>query len=111
MCLWCSTRSKTPRNLAAPQPPPTRHAAAHCSRGLSARPPTLCSQACLNNDFATYKRAFQFCRGDIPNAEQITQENNLLQPFLANRESLILALKAAVDKVSERRPLAWPPRS
>ena len=57
------------------------------------------TKACLSNDFATYKRAFQFCRGDVPDAEAITQENNLLQPFLANNESITVALKTAVDKV------------
>ena len=59
------------------------------------------TKACLNNDFATYKRAFQHCRSDIPNAEQITQENNLLQPFLANKEALITSLKITVSKVPD----------
>lgn len=57
------------------------------------------TKACLNNDFATYKRAFQHCRADIPNADSITQENTLLQPFLANRESLLTHLKESSEKV------------
>ena len=38
------------------------------------------TKACLNNDFSTYKRAFQHCRADIPNAEQITQVAICLSP-------------------------------
>ena len=57
------------------------------------------TKACLNNDFATYKRAFQHCRADIPNADSITQENTLLQPFLANRESLLTHLKESSSLV------------
>ena len=54
------------------------------------------TKACLNNDFSTYKRAFQHCRADVPDAEQITNENNLLQPFLANQQSMLSALRTAV---------------
>ena len=57
------------------------------------------TKACLNNDFATYKRAFQHCRADIPDADTITQDNNLLQPFLANKESLVSALKSQISKI------------
>ena len=36
----------------------------------------------------------------MPKAEQINRENNQLQPFLANHEVLITALKAAVNQVA-----------
>ena len=57
------------------------------------------TKACLNNDFSTYKRAFRHCRNDVPNAEQVAQENTLLQPFLANKEALLTQLKVAVHEV------------
>ena len=57
------------------------------------------TKACLNNDFSTYKRAFQHCRADLPDQEQITTENNLLQPFLANQQTLLTALKTAVHRM------------
>lgn len=38
------------------------------------------TKACLNNDFSTYKRAFQHCRADIPDQEQITTENEYAPP-------------------------------
>eukprot|EP00316_Scyphosphaera_apsteinii_P002202 CAMPEP_0119338162 /NCGR_PEP_ID=MMETSP1333-20130426/95505_1 /TAXON_ID=418940 /ORGANISM="Scyphosphaera apsteinii, Strain RCC1455" /LENGTH=286 /DNA_ID=CAMNT_0007349377 /DNA_START=30 /DNA_END=886 /DNA_ORIENTATION=+ len=57
------------------------------------------TKACLNNDFSTYKRAFQHVRADVANADQITQENNLLQPFLAHKEKLLFEMKQAVHKV------------
>ena len=57
------------------------------------------TKACLNNDFSTYKRAFQHCRADVPDQEQITTENNLLQPFLANQQTLLTALKTAVQRL------------
>ena len=40
------------------------------------------------------------CRGEVPNAEQINSENNQLQPFLANHEVLVTALKTAVNQVA-----------
>ena len=40
------------------------------------------------------------CRGEVPNAEQINSENNQLQPFLANPEVLVTALKTAVNQVA-----------
>ena len=57
------------------------------------------TKACLNNDFSTYKRAFAHCRADIPDAEQITTENNLLQPFLANQKVMLTSLRTAVQRV------------
>ena len=56
------------------------------------------NKACLSNDFSAYKRAFTHLRADIPEAEQIALENNHLQPFLANKETLVTALKLAVAK-------------
>lgn len=58
------------------------------------------TKACLNNDFSAYKRAFQNCCGDVPDAEQVTTENKLLQPFLANQQSLLTALRIAVQRMS-----------
>ena len=57
------------------------------------------TKACLTNDFATYKRAFQHCHADIPNADSITLENARLQPFLSNKESLMSFLKSSLEKV------------
>ena len=60
---------------------------------------TLDTKACLNNDFSAYKRAFAHCRSDIPDAEQITNENGLLQPFLAVPQTLLTALRVATHKI------------
>ena len=60
---------------------------------------TLDTKACLNNDFSAYKRAFAHCRSDIPDAELITNENGLLQPFLAVPQTLLTALRVATHKI------------
>ena len=57
------------------------------------------AKACLSNDFSMYKRSFSHCRSEISNAEQIALENNLLQPFLASKETFVAALKIAVEKL------------
>ena len=56
------------------------------------------TKACLNNDFSFYKRAFQNCRADVPDQEQITTENNLLKDILPNQQTLLTALKIAVHR-------------
>ena len=54
----------------------------HTLDGLAVLDALKDTKACLNNDFSTYKRAFQHCQADIgPLAEQKTTENNLLQPL------------------------------
>ena len=57
------------------------------------------TKACLTNDFAAYKRAFQHCRAEIPNADTIVLENTLLQPFLASKEGLMSHLRSSAEKV------------
>ena len=55
------------------------------------------TKAGLNNDFSTYKRAFQHVQADLgPLAEQKTTENNMLQPILASHGSLLSALRQEV---------------
>ena len=58
------------------------------------------TKACLNNDFSAYKRAFQHCKVDIPDAQQKDMENGLLQAFLPNQSSLLTALRSSVQKLS-----------
>ena len=42
----------------------------------------------------------QACRGNVRNAELVGSENDQLQPFLGQRNVLMTALKAAVDRVA-----------
>ena len=57
------------------------------------------TKACLNNDFSAYKRAFQYCKSDVPDQEQIMTENMLLGEFLPHQASLLTALKQAVQRL------------
>ena len=57
------------------------------------------TKACLNNDFSVYKRAFQHCRADLPDAQQKDAENTLLQQMLPSRMVMLTALRASVQKL------------
>ena len=57
------------------------------------------TKACLNNDFSAYKRSFAHVRADVPDAEAVTNENNLLQPLLANPQAMLQALKTSVQQL------------
>jgi len=59
------------------------------------------AKACINNDFAFYKRAFQLCAKDVEKskAEQITNEMKDLQPFWGLRQVLLNDLKREVQAV------------
>ena len=57
------------------------------------------TKACLTNDFTAYKRAFQHCRAEIPNADTIVLETNLLQPFLASHFGMMTHLQSSVEQV------------
>jgi cytoplasmic FMR1 interacting protein len=61
-------------------------------------------KACLQNDFSSYKRAFQLVRNELPDAEEISAEVHNLQMFLGNPQhpkSLIFHnLKTELQKIS-----------
>eukprot|EP00727_Mastigamoeba_balamuthi_P007648 m51a1_g3503 hypothetical protein (1525) ;mRNA; r:844019-848861 len=50
-------------------------------------------KACLNNDFAAYKRAAGFARKAQPGQDDQTQENHVLYLFLANQNAVSSRLK------------------
>ena len=56
-------------------------------------------KACLNNDFAFYKRAFQFLRKSMASDDQ-TAENSDLQKFLAVQNSIAFELRGEIQKTS-----------
>eukprot|EP00299_Pterocystis_sp_00344_P011559 c5413_g1_i2.p1 GENE.c5413_g1_i2~~c5413_g1_i2.p1 ORF type:complete len:235 (+),score=51.95 c5413_g1_i2:365-1069(+) len=54
----------------------------------------------IMNDFAMFKRSFQQIRGELraDEAEQVAQQSHALHFFLANPNSIVDAVKAAVEK-------------
>ena len=60
-------------------------------------------KACLQNDFSRYKRSFSSIRGEMPNADQISEEIQNLQMFLCNPEKphdyIIWRLKTELFKI------------
>ena len=72
---------------------PARHYLHLPARAIHARTASTIApvtvQACINNDFAAYKRAFQLCAKEVEKgkAEQITNEMKDLQPFWGLRQA------------------------
>eukprot|EP01117_Protostelium_nocturnum_P005158 TRINITY_DN1874_c0_g1_i1.p1 TRINITY_DN1874_c0_g1~~TRINITY_DN1874_c0_g1_i1.p1 ORF type:complete len:1354 (-),score=489.30 TRINITY_DN1874_c0_g1_i1:93-4154(-) len=56
-------------------------------------------KACLNNDFAFYKRAFQFLRKTISGNDDQNSENHNLYLFLAHQNSITSNLKIALQSI------------
>jgi cytoplasmic FMR1 interacting protein len=56
-------------------------------------------KACLNNDFAFYKRAFGFLRKGMQGGEDQTQENHVLYLFLAAQNAITANLKTELQKI------------
>jgi len=57
-------------------------------------------KACLNNDFAFYKRAFGFLRKNMNTNDDQTQENHTLYLFLAHQNSLTSNLKTELQQIA-----------
>lgn len=61
-------------------------------------------KACLQNDFSRYKRAFASIRGDLNDADVISEEIHNLQMFLGNPQHphhlIIYHLKSDIHKIS-----------